>query len=892
MRKAVTLLLVVALWLSVAIFRIEAQTLLRTPVSPPPITVSSVSTPVAQLIASGKEVAVTLRGTNLNLITSVQTMFSGVVASDVQTRVISAGATAFQVGLIAGAKARPGTYSARLSYLSGGTTGTVLSVDVPVSVFKIDVELPVRLTSAELTMSGFALNGSGLISMSSPPYQSQVFDGTADITRFVTEKSDTRIVMSNYPLNPGIHSFRVRLGYQEAAYSFDYKAPTITSVDRTLNGFVLNGSGLMATGAAAPPTYVWDGGVNLTTYVTEKSATRIVVSNYAPYPSPLNFKVRVGHQEGIYVFDYRAPTITGINQTGPNSYEIIGSGFGTNVQILSVEESAVSASGAILAVVQVPSQSIALAGDTRLTVSRLPDNRQSNTHALMVKVGQLSDRWAGVRFAYQPEITGITFTDQGWELKGVRLPPDLGSSYAYYYIDGQLLRPSVVQVYDSSAERKFLVRTFLPAGNHTHQIVTNNPEPYRTSNTYTATHPIPPASIYSGFYLPPIPRDVPAGSEVVVDFAGHQLPFPLGPALSFRLVEAGKTLKSSVREGSDFSVGAAILEIPADAPLGYVTLEASIYSFTTSTHTNVVPSPLPAITEIIGGVRNSTGELYVKPGDALTIKTTGRFDYAEMYLQDTGAWRNVRKGTSGEIIYAVPSVLTVVPVWGTKQLQVNFCVDSQPPSSQFTLWMGTHSCWTATPTSVFYANVPLLTVAQTLGAPNLGFVNPVFLNVDFVIEGKDLNVPGFNTVVTMGGETLLTQPGSTAERLIVRVPASSVSTGGILTVNNGMLTSLPGGYQYGSKVDVQVFRPKIEESISPQAVPRGAPCRVTIRGKWLGFLTESVSLNGVPGTIVTRYDTGIDVELPSGISTGTILVRTKAGDAPEVNPGYARLVVY
>jgi hypothetical protein len=311
-----------------------------------------------------------------------------------------------------------------------------------------------------------------------------------------------------------------------------------------------------------------------------------------------------------------------------------------------------------------------------------------------------------------------------------------------------------------------------------------------------------------------------------------------------------------------------------------------------------VPDPPPAVQYVSGGTAGPGGLPYTKAGDPIAIGTTGGFDYAIVKFL-VGSYKGgsasnpttVRPDAHGVLRYSVPSYNTVTPLAGPACVSVEFYLDALPPP-EFN--MSAYLSSGLPP--VNYVNVPMLSAAVTPGAPTVpGYDGVVFPDVDFEISGSQLMVDGFQPSVRMGNTPLEVRPGSNPTRLVARIPASATGlengAQGRLIVNNGFLESLDSNFLWGSKVWPTAALPRVS-GLTPNTVKKSVGSyTTTINGDFLGFLAESVSINGVEGTIEARGTTTVAVKFSNYISTGDIVLKTRAGEAMPISPGACRLTI-
>jgi hypothetical protein len=793
--------------------------------------VVSVNVASVTLVQGGSEVTAEFQGNNFDKITSLTALFNGSPSAEVQIRIIKAGSTACQVGFRATAAAPIGTYALRV--IAGKE-----DIDIPTTTFKVEVTAPrTQLASKQKTLAQLetvpALRTAPTTAPSIPP-------------------------------------------------------PTINSLDLILTGYTLNGSNLYSSSASLN---VYENATDVTSFVTEKTGTKLVVTG-SPFPlGPIAVKVKVGDKESTLSYNNLPPTISAINQVG-DAYEIIGSRFGNNAQLITVIEKFSTGT-----TVNVPAQSITLNADSKITINRLPPfNTYEGNWYVTVKVQRLSSAQAQKSFYYKPEIVQINFTDKGWEIVGNNL-----ASYTVgkYFVDGHDYTAKISSATLVGSPQKWQEQGFASPGTHTHKIqMLNNPDPYKESNTFTATHPTIPTSAIPSFSIQASTRTPSPGAQLAISvMPGFSMSWK--SFLAFRWVEMNKPLNFSTPQEGLSTLTDALLQLPSDVPFGTQTIEASIETYKTSCKIYVVPSPLPAVSSVSGGVAGPAGKIVIKDGDDLKIMTTGQYDYAkvELWVNNNPASpnsynafgpRTFRRTANGEIVFHVSGPNTVTPIAGPGLIIIQFALDAVPPSG----WSVSSILSENRSTAVYYANVPMLKSASTPGAPTIvGYNNPVFPNLDFNIDGLNLLVEGFTPTVKMDSTPLQVQPGSTATRLIVRVPSSS-TVGGFLSVNNGFRESLGPAYLYGSNVYATVVVPEIVR-ISPTSVAKGAAnYEIKVEGNFLGLLADSASLNGVAGSVQLRAPAYITVLFPNTITTGDIIVKTKSGDAKPATTGTNRLTVY
>ncbi len=556
-------------------------------------------------------------------------------------------------------------------------------------------------------------------------------------------------------------------------------------------------------------------------------------------------------------------------------YEIAGAGFGSNPSLVTVREYCSTTPNS--ATVAVPATAVTLVSDTVIRVNRLPaSSANSSRFDLTVRVGTLSAGMTGTWFYFAPVISALTFDPNGWTVRGSHL--DAGR----YLVDG------VPDPVASSAASPDSIRVLrhLPPGPHVHRVELLNPAPNpggcATFNSFTATHPEPEPGAIGGFgiRLPP-PGTTSPGKMAAITFSGGNRLGPWRELLSLRLVEANRplpVLPNGLTVGPADILQAAV-QIPADLPFGPHTVEATVGYQSARGGMYVVPNPAPAL--VVAPSRR------VKAGDHVALATTGRFDYARVAItvkdptngRGTSSEATLRPDANGVLDYQVASFNTVKPLAGPSTIDVVFYLDAPPPAG-----LGAPPYQAVGGTPADYVNVPILASAGTPGKPVIpGYEDVVFPSVPFEIIGSQLMVPGVaGTVGVLNAQPFEILPGSTPTKLIVRVPPSSSSTGGSLTVNNGFLSSLGPSSAWGSNVYVNVRRPDIQ-SIEPDIISRaGTRPTVKINGMFLGFLADSASLNGVEGTIESRATTSITVSFPSSIVTGSILLKTRAGEATPI----------
>lgn len=382
--------------------------------------------------------------------------------------------------------------------------------------------------------------------------------------------------------------------------------------------------------------------------------------------------------------------------------------------------------------------------------------------------------------------------------------------------------------------------------------------------------------------------------------AGDKIQFQLSPALptelegevTIRLVEANKNLSVAGENIASISRRYEI-QVPQGLALGPHTVEISAGEHSDSSDIYVYPSVSPELASIASPYgAHPSGAIYVDPNQPITLTTNGGgFDSAKAEVKYPQGWieYNVQKNNATSL--STGNAISFLST-GALKIRLNFRIDAPAPSfvagassgsnqNGFMFKSGQYEL------PIYVAGKPTITSCTTPGAPSHpNYANPIFPGVDLELTGENLFLPATNSInpsaglgtsannATPGAQIM---QGSTAQKLILRLPPNPNFTnmGAVFTVNNGVATgssSTPSCIPNSVLLRVDGIQPATLFS-DP------ATTDVTISGAYLGWLAESVSLNGVQANIQQRNDHSLVVRWSQPISTGQVIVTTRAGNA-------------
>ncbi|MFK7975730.1 MAG: hypothetical protein AB8C02_06315 [Halioglobus sp.] len=371
------------------------------------------------------------------------------------------------------------------------------------------------------------------------------------------------------------------------------------------------------------------------------------------------------------------------------------------------------------------------------------------------------------------------------------------------------------------------------------------------------------------------------------------VPTELENAVTITLVEANQVLGVSGQNMSSIARRYQI-QVPQGLALGPHTVKIAAGSHSDTSEIYVYPTLNPDLAAVVSNYgSHPSGAKYLHYNEPITLTTNGGgFDFAKMEVHyPQGGTQHALQKTNATTLRTASTIN--FQSLGALNISANFGIDAASPSfvaganngNGFIFKYGTNEI------PVHVVGKPKITSCSTPGAPSYqGYPNPVFPGVDIELHGENLLLPasgGINPSAGLGfsannatpGAQIM--PGSTAEKLILRLPPnpSFANMGSIFTVNNGVVSgSSTTPSCIPNSVNLRVSDVQPDTLFSDPATTD-----ITISGAYLGWLGETVSLNGVQAEIRQRTDHTLVVRWSQPIQTGLVTVETKAGTALTTN---------